>query len=214
MGVLKRIVFFRWSIARFFVEFLWYLPMCILNRTNMEVDQARVQPFQEETFATLIADWNDSIEDTIAAVKLFNEDIIKKFKAKEISGEALLAAIEPEPKKVALPSKTWIYWWRMTWGWGLLTKSPEDQAFLEYQHPDMDTARAAISGLMTSDKCHPAMLLNYDQIWRNSYQVSKFKMLFKQKEVIGARSKRTKASGRESKKCHAVKGARRSMTVP
>ena len=207
--------FFRWCIARFFVDF-FVVPSYVHTKsyTNMEVDQSRVQPFQEETFAALIEDWNDSIESTIDAVKRFNEDVINKFKAKEISGEAMLAAIEPEPKKVLLPSKTWIYWWRIAWGWSLLTKSPEDQAYLEYQHPDMDAARQAISALITSEGCHGAMLLNYDQIWRNSYQVSKFKMLFKQRANFGGRTKRTKASGRESKKCHSVKGARRSMTVP
>ena len=179
-----------------------------------EVDQASVQPFEEETFAALITDWNESLEGTIAAVKRFNQEIMEKYKAQEISGEAMLAAIEPEPQKVLYPSKSWIYWWRVAWGWSLLTKSPEDQAFLEYHHPDMDAARQAISGLITSEGCHPAMLLNYDQIWRNSYQVSKFKMLFKTKENFGVRTKRTKVPHRESKKCHAVKGARRSMTVP
>ena len=157
-------------------------------------------------------DWNAGLEGRIAAVEQYNKEILEKYKAGEVHPWALEASLEKKPEKVKLPCRTWFQWWRKEWGWSMLVRSSDQQAWLDYSSADMIAARDAVNKL-PEEGVHPGLILNFDQLWRNSYSTTRFKMAFKERKHVGKRAQRTKPNPKFSKKCHAVKGSRKSLTA-
>ena len=61
---------------------------------------------------------------------------------------------------------------------------------------------------------HKFLILNYDQLWRNCWQMSRYKLCFKNRSGAGKRVRKVAAGMRADKKIHSVRGSRRSITVP
>ena len=109
--------------------------------------------------------------------------------------------------------ENWIRWWRQAFGWSLLTRGGDDQQWLPWDSPDMVRSRQETLELIQEKGVHPYLVLNYDQLWRQSWSTSKFKLHYKHRSGAGKRVAKRKAGAREDKKIHAVRGSRRSITV-
>lgn len=166
-----------------------------------------------DTARSLIHDWNTNIESIGEEVKLHNAQLIQDFRDGKLHPVAFQKGLEPLPKRLKEPSKSWCQWFRQAWGWSMLSRSSDTQAWLSYDHPDMVMAREAVRELETVHGCHDGMIINYDQIWRCSYSTSTFKMAFKRRCDAGKRAKKTRPNPRFDKKAHNIKGARKAMTV-
>lgn len=142
--------------------------------------------------------------------------MIADYKAGLIHARSLEDALEPEPHKLKKPTRSWCQWFRRVWGWGMYTRSADAQQWLPYDHCDMQAARQNVVDMLDPAKggVHPGLILNYDQVWRNSYQCSHFKIAHKSRVNFGKRTKRTRPNPQFDKKAHTIKGARNSLTVP
>lgn len=141
-----------------------------------------------------------------------NREVKARYEANEISAQQVLSLVEPEPKPIKYPSESWIRIWKSCWGWAMLTRSADDSAWLPYSHTDMETARNEVNKLVSEHGCHPYLLLNYDQVWRNAWSLSKTPLCYKQRSGAGKRTKKARVGTRIDKKVHAIRGARRSLT--
>eukprot|EP00438_Fugacium_kawagutii_P030172 Skav221646 [mRNA] locus=scaffold1174:172793:177119:+ [translate_table: standard] len=119
--------------------------------------------FKERTAASLVNDWNANLEAAIAEVNAHNADLIERYQAGNLHPNALEAGLEPMPKRLKAPSRSWGQWFRQTWGWSMLTRSNDSQAYLPYNHPDMECARVAVKALVSEQNVNGALILNYDQ---------------------------------------------------
>ena len=129
-----------------------------------------------QTIAGLISDWNESVESSIKEVEAYNRGILKQYEEGSIHPKALaFPALERMPQKLKQPCRSWCQWWRTAWGWSMLTRSADSQQWLPYDHCDLSATRDHVADLLATGT-HPGLVLNYDQIWRNSYDVSKFKL--------------------------------------
>ena len=164
-----------------------------------------------QTIAGLISDWNESAESSAKEVEAYNANVLNQYKEGSIHPKALEAAFEPMPQKLKQPSRSWCQWWRMAWGWSMLTRSADSQQWLPYEHADLQATRDHVADLLATGT-HGGLVLNWDQIWRNSYDVSKFKVAYKTRANVGKRTRRTRPNPQFDKKSHAIKGARKSMT--
>ena len=201
----------------------WFGPPQILSDIldTVYLDYVRefcvsYEPLQTKghTMKSLVDDWNASLEETTAMVENHNKKIDDAYRAGMLLPETVLNAIEPIPSKVSCPSDSWLRWWKGAWGWTLLTRSPDEAGWLPYGHCDMEAARSATKNLITQEGVHPFLVLNYDQCWRNAFSLNKAPLMFKDRSGTGRRVGKTKMNPRGDKKIHAVRGARRSITVP
>lgn len=110
--------------------------------------------------------------------------------------------------------QSWIRWWRAQFGWSLLTRSGDDLQWLPYGHPDMQQSRKETLDLIDNQGVHKFLILNYDQVWRNAWSMSKHKLHYKDRAKVGSRCGKARPGQREDKKIHSIKGNRRSITVP
>ena len=143
-----------------------------------------------------------------------NRDVENRYRAKEISAEQVLSSLEPEPKRINYPSDSWVRMWKSCWGWSMLTRSSDDSSWLPYTHSDMQTARDEVNKLVSEHGCHRYLLLNYDQVWRNAWSLTKTPLCYKQRSGAGKRIKKARVGTRIDKKIHAIRGSRRSLTDP
>lgn len=160
-----------------------------------------------------MADWNENLSSQQEMIDAWNNDTMKQFERGEITAEAALCALHPAAKPLPRPSAQWCRDFKQRWGWSLLTRTNEDTVHLPYDHPDMSASRLSFSKLFTEDGVDHRLVLNYDQLWRNSWSCSKFKMRWKKRSHLGQRTRLQKVGPKESKKISEVKGARKSMTV-
>lgn len=137
---------------------------------------------------------------------------MEEFNSERMSAEAALAALEPTPQPIPKPNEQWCRDFRTRWGWSMLTRSAEDSSHLPYDHCDMESSREAFRRMVSSG-VDQRLILNFDQLWRNCWSTSHFRMSFKHRSQIGKRCHRSKVGARESKKITQVKGARRAMTA-
>ncbi|CAK9082770.1 unnamed protein product [Durusdinium trenchii] len=167
----------------------------------------------EETIGSLVSDWNHALEETTSKVKAWNAELMSWFEQGQMSAEAVLAGFEPVPKLLQKPTSQWCRMWKRKWGWSTLTRSHEDGQSLGFDHPDMACSRVAFHSLFSDHQVDPRLVLNYDQLWRNAWSTSKFKVSYKHRLFAGATGEREAVEPRVSKKINQPKGARRSITV-
>ena len=163
------------------------------------------------TIISLIDDWNNSLEKNRDIIELNNKELKQSLEEGKIEPEVFMKSFQPVPTAVKHPSISWSRWFLRSWGWSLLTKQSDAQLSLPFEHYDMVQARSLVASMVDVHKVHPALLVNFDQLWRSSWQCSG-KLLFKDRGHAGKRVHRAKAPKRMEKKLHAVKGARRSVT--
>eukprot|EP00438_Fugacium_kawagutii_P021030 Skav205788 [mRNA] locus=scaffold340:197261:201341:+ [translate_table: standard] len=165
------------------------------------------------TLRSLIEDWNSALEARQSAVKAWNAELLAKYQAGEMLPETLLKSWEPEPQAFSTPSESWIRQWKASFGWSTLTRGGDEQAWLSYNSTEMEQARNQINSLFTSKNVHKFLCLNYDQLWRNSWGLSKHKLCYKHRRGAGRKVLKTAIGMKTDKKVHAVKGARQSVTA-
>ena len=144
-------------------------------------------------------------------VENYNKGIVDSYEKGLLSPQALMESLEPRPEAIAKPSPIWCRDFRANWGWSMLTRGSSDAQWLGFTHPDMESSRQQFAKMLES--CHPFLILNFDQVWRNSWSTSAFKMFHKSRTQTGKRGRPRAPGPREDKKVHHVKGARRAMTV-
>lgn len=162
---------------------------------------------------SLIDDWNAALTSRMSAVKAWNADLIAKYQADDMLPETLLKFWEPEPQLLRAPSESWIREWKASFGWSTLTRGGDEQAWLSYNSSEMEQARNQINSMFTTKNVHKFLCLNYDQLWRNSWGLSKHKLAYKNRKGAGKKVLKTAIGMRGDKKVHAVKGARQSVTA-
>ena len=163
------------------------------------------------TIDDLVFQWNESLETRKAQVKEFNKDIIQRFNRGELRPECVEAALEPEPERLKPPGRDWCYHWRQQWGWATLTRSADSQAWLPFHHPDMEEARRHVNSL--PEEVEGGLILNFDQVWRQSHATHRYKLCFKPRHLRGKRAKKVRPHPTLDKKAHVVKNARKGLTV-
>ena len=162
----------------------------------------------------LISDWNSNLAEREKMVKDHNEEVSKRFKAGEIAAETAMSLLEPVPKKVKAPTEAWLRKWKQAYGWSMITRSGDDLQWLPFDHVDMQQSREETLKLLSHHAVHKYCILNYDQIWRSCYGLTKHKLNYKNREYAGHRTSKAKFGQRQDKKLNHVRGSRRSMTVP
>ena len=140
-----------------------------------------------------------------------NSQLKQKHDAGELSAEALVKALAPLPEPVKQPTEKWCRNFSKRFGWHLLSPSTE-QASLPYDHPDMVQYRQRYQDLVRSG-VHPDLVLNFDQILRSAFSWVG-RLHWKPRKKVGMFSKKSQVPKRLDKKRHAVRGARKSLTVP
>ena len=168
---------------------------------------------QALTINSLIDDWNAAIPAMAKLVQDHNDEIHSQYERGEISAEAALAAKETVPKALSHPTESWVRAWKRSWGWAMLARSSDDSSWLPYSHADMELARSEVHKLVSQHGVHPYLILNYDQVWRNCWSLSKTPLCYKSRAMAGQRAKKAKLGSRIDKKLHSIRGARRSITV-
>ena len=190
----------RGSIASYFCFFFKYVF------GSLEFDKAA-------TLEDLIADWNKTIPNRRALAEEWNQQVHDDFSSGKLTAEATIAALEPLPRPLTNPSESWVRWWKSQWGWSNLTRSNDDTTWLPYWHQDMIEARNKVRELFEQGGVDPRLCLNFDQVWRNSWSVSRHKLCYKHRSKAGIKAKKTRHDPRFDKKVHSVKGARASITA-
>ena len=164
------------------------------------------------TIGDLIEDWNAGLDVRREKVRRFNEELKDKYQNGELRAEALEASILPEPREVRKPGREWVYQWRQAFGWSMLTRTSDAQAWLPFHDADMAMARDYVNSL-PSRGVADGLVLNFDQVWRQSFDTHRYKLAFKPREGRGKRMKKVRPNGRFDKKAYVVKGARKGLTV-
>ncbi|CAK9011053.1 Uncharacterized protein (Fragment) [Durusdinium trenchii] len=164
------------------------------------------------TIQNLVQDWNKNIANAIDKVKAHNQMLSQEMDAGRLSPQTVMQQWLPVPTLVQQPSVQWARWFLKEFGWSLLARGDGSQGWLAYNHCDMVATRAKVEGLISKRGCHPALILNYDQLWRSCYQWGG-RLLYKHRKNKGMRAKKKRAPKTMGKKHHAVKGARRGITA-
>lgn len=167
---------------------------------------------QATTIQNLVQDWNKNIANAIDKVKAHNQMLSQEMDAGRLSPQTVMQQWLPVPTLVQQPSVQWARWFLKEFGWSLLARGDGSQGWLAYNHCDMVATRAKVEGLISKRGCHPALILNYDQLWRSCYQWGG-RLLYKHRKNKGMRAKKKRAPKTMGKKHHAVKGARRGITA-
>lgn len=162
---------------------------------------------------SLIDDWNAALPDMVKLVDDHNAAVKERYEKGEISSEAAMASLEPRPAPIPHPTESWVRAWKRNWGWAMLGRASDDSSWLPYHHSDMEVARTEVKKLVSEHGCHKWLLLNFDQIWRNCWSVSKSPLCYKSREQAGQRARKVKVGARIDKKLHTIRGSRRSITV-
>ena len=168
---------------------------------------------QAETLKDLIKDWNGGIETCAEKVKQWNAELKAMHDDGKVSAETVMAMLEPLPKPIPEPTLQWCRDWKLRWGWAMLTRSADEGQFLPFDHPDMACARACFHRMFTTENVHETLVLNYDQVWRNCWATSRFRVCYKDRSRLGKRGCPHGPGPREDKKISQPKGARRAVTA-
>lgn len=165
------------------------------------------------TIGKLVEEWNASIQDNIARVDEWNESLVTKYKAEEITADAVLAGWDVKPTLLNPPSMSWCRHWKQRFGWTMITRGQDDTQWLAWDHPDMVASRASFQKLLVDEKINTGLVLNYDQMWRTCWQTTRYKLAYKSRKYAGEMGRKQIMGPRDDKKITSVKGARRSVTV-
>lgn len=164
------------------------------------------------TIGDLIDDWNQGLAARREKVRRFNDELKDKYKNGDLRAEALVESFLPEPEEVKRPGREWVYQWRRSFGWSMLTRCSDSQAWLPFHDADMQSARDYVNSL-SSQGVADGLCLNFDQVWRQSFDTHRFKLAFKPREGRGMRMKKVRPNARFDKKNHTVKGSRKGLTA-
>ena len=173
---------------------------------------AWLSTLQEETVNQLVAHWNQGLEKTKQLVQEQNEALHQRHAAGQLSAPALAKALQPIPQELKPPGSKWARSFIRNFGWSLLSGNSE-QASLPMNHPDMQLFRDYYETMVTKDGIHKWLVLNFDQLWRCAYSCSG-KMAWKPRGNVTKRGRKVKAPKTLDKKRHAIRNARKSLTVP
>ena len=166
---------------------------------------------QEATVISLIDDWNEGVKITKKQVDDHNKQILEDAAAGTISAEAALKGLLGPPERLVHPTTSWCRHFLKNYGYSLLSKGCDSQAWLPYSHPSMKAARDYVRDLL-QHHVHGGLMLNYDQVWRVAFTWGG-KLLWKERDQVGQRAKKRRIDPKEDKKLHHIKGSRRSITV-
>ena len=161
---------------------------------------------QETTIAGLVEDWNAGVPAAQAAVKEHNDRVLAQVEDGSRTAQHALSLALPHPRPLSTTSRWWSGWFLRKWGWSMLARGSETQVSLPFEAEEMRTARQAYKELIEAQQVHPALILNYDQLWRCAWH-SDSRLLYKSGKA-GTRSIKKKAPARANKKLHAVRHAR------
>ena len=166
---------------------------------------------QETTANVMIRKWNEGLQEARDAVEKYNNELIQMHKEKKITARDVAKRRLKYPTKVDEVSERWGRTFMKRFGWSLLSSSQE-QASLPYDHADMEMYRQHYKHML-SQGVHKHLVLNFDQVWRCAFSWNG-KMHWKPRTKVGKTGKKTKTPKQLDKKRHAVRGARKSLTVP
>lgn len=166
---------------------------------------------QDETLGILVDQWNLALDEAKTLVEEQNKSLKEQYHKGEIGHRTLLEGLEDPPRPLQKPSLPWVYNFLRRFGWSLLSSSSE-QASLGYSHPDMKLYRQHVEKMM-GEGVHPHLILNFDQVWRCAFQWNG-KMHWKARDLVGKTCSKSRVPKKLDKKRHAVRGARKSLTVP
>lgn len=171
-----------------------------------------LQPDADEVMTIQgLRDWNKNVANMADKVKEANQKLLDDMNAGSLSAESVIAAWMPVPAETPLPNSRWARWFLREWGWAFLSRSSDTQSWLPWGHPDMIASRERLRKLIDDGTIHPALTLNFDQVWRSCYQFGGT-LLMKDRSKTGLRCRKRKVHKRADKKLHAVKGGRRGIT--
>lgn len=159
----------------------------------------------------MIGKWNEGLQEAKNAVDKNNNDLIQMHKEKKITAADVAKRRLNHPTKVEEVNELWARNFMKRFGWSLLSSSSE-QASLPYNHVDMEMYRQHYKHML-SQGVHNHLVLNFDQVWRCAFSWTG-KMHWKPRSKVGKMGKKTKIPKQLDKKRHAVRGARKSLTVP
>lgn len=171
-------------------------------------------PIEATTLNSLIDDWNTALEHTTAVITQHNEEVERKYKSGELLPESFLNAYLPVPKKVDYPSLSWVRWWKASWGWTLLARTDNGGGWLPFNSSDMQQAREEVRALITRDSVNKHLILNYDQVWRCAFSLTKCPLMYKHRSGAGQRAAKRRMGPQHDKKIHTIRGSRKSITAP
>lgn len=129
-----------------------------------------VSPGVQLTIQGLVRDWNQNIDKMATSVKEANDQLLENMNAGKLDTEAVVRAWLPVPAALPLPSSAWASWFLKEWGWSFLSRSSDTQTWLPWDHADMQASRDRLRTLIHERHVHPALGLNFDQLWRSCYQ--------------------------------------------
>lgn len=165
------------------------------------------------TLESLIHDWNASLGARNKVIDEWNEEIRAKYQNGEILPETALDSLEPQRKPLAVPSSSWVRSWKAAWGWSMLSRGGDEQAWLAYSSSDMINARQGVRDQFAKAGVHPFLMLNYDQLWRQNFTTGNLRLSYKHRKNVGRKANKQRVTMKIDKKIHAIKGGRHSMTV-
>ena len=139
-----------------------------------------------------------------------NAQFREMFAKGQLSISGFSKVLLPSPEPLNYVTVPWCKHFIKSWGWSLLSASSE-QASLPFNHPDMKMYREHYQDLL-KDGVRPYMVLNFDQLGRCAFRWDG-KMQWKERGSIGKRGRKRRAPRQLDKKRHAVRGARKSITV-
>ena len=116
----------------------------------------------------MVQDWNTCHEEAKSLVEEQNQQLIAQRERGELTATALFEGLQRAPEKVPIPTRRWCQKFRTNYGWSLLSRGGDTQAFLPYSHPDMAASRDAMAEML-ADGVHEALVLNFDQVWRCAF---------------------------------------------
>ena len=128
----------------------------------------------------------------------------------KLSVKDLANSLLPTPAKVEMVGEKWCRYFIERFGWSLLSVSSQ-QACLPYNHADMKMYRDHFRDMIDSG-VHKYLVLNFDQVWRCAFSWCG-KLQYKPRELVGKIGRKRPVHKTIDKKRHAVRGARRSLTV-
>ena len=139
-----------------------------------------------------------------------NATILKQKEDGKITVKDLTQSMLPVPVRVSNIGEKWRRDFIDRFGWSLLSVSSQ-QACLPYNHAEMKMFRDHFRDMVNSG-VEKHLILNFDQVWRCAFSWNG-KLQFKPRELVGKRGSKRQLDKRIDKKRHAVRGARRSLTV-
>jgi len=132
------------------------------------------------------------------AAKTKNANLLEQLDMETVTVEhAIRERVPMRPEIKIQIDRRWCYRWRKRWGWRKRQTGMTGN-FLPYDHHLMRSVRQRVGMLFeradAATRIHPALLLNYDQVWKLAHRGSQWKY-YKEPIESGVRARHV-ASGR------------------